>query len=219
MICGQGPSWADVDMIQLGEVIASGVVPIFVNGAIDGAGNSLDYYLPTEQAAYWFTLDPSPENLARMASPFGRVSYLAAVPDDYERRFPIHRHVTYLRRIVRENPDPESAPFEERILRQIVGGLSEDPGAIHTGNSGFGALGVAYLMRAQRIVLLGIDGQGRRRWDGTINLSLGHLPGLFAGATEQLEARDIGVVNGCSTSAVACFPRMTSAEALRWVVS
>lgn len=218
VVCGQGPSWADVDTEQLRKTIASGAVPIFVNGAVDSAGPLIDYRLPEDQPAYWFTLDPSLENLARMASPFTRISYLAAVPEDYEQRFPIHQHVSYLRRVVRENPDPGSAPFAERVLSQIVGGLSEDPGAVHTGNSGFGALGLAYLMRARRVVLLGIDGRGHRRWDGTENQSLDHLPDLFAGAVEQLKARGVEVVNGCPTSAVTCFPKMSAEEALAWVM-
>ena len=47
-----------------------------------------------------------------------------------------------------------------------AGGLSEDPAAINTGNSGFGALGLAYHMRPMRIALLGIDGRQERRVDG-----------------------------------------------------
>lgn len=208
VICGQGPSWLDVEWSQVWEASNRGAAVIAVNGAIDQLHS---------KATHWFTLDHSLENQERMANPVVGPTYYAAVPDDFEERFQTWPHVRYLRRVVRHEPK-DGRPFEERVKEQIVGGLAEDPGEIYTGNSGFGALGLAYHMGPSRVLLLGIDGAGLQRWDGSANRSLDHLPELFAGAVPQLEEAGVQVMNGSPGSAVECFPRLDSLDGLRWLV-
>lgn len=99
------------------------------------------------------------------------------------------------------------------------GGLSEDPGTINTGNSGFGGLGLAYHMRPHKVALLGVDGRKERRVDGGMPRSLDHLPALFESAVPQLRSAGIEVANGSPDSEVDCFPRMTPREAVQWLKS
>lgn len=207
VICCQGPSWRRVDLGLLEEVADFGATVIAVNGAIE---------IERVPARYFFTLDFSnEESVGRLARPRPGVTYYAAFPPGggVRERLP---HVKALRRISRA--EPAIGPFEARVQQQIMGGLSEDPGAIHTGNSGFGALGLAYLMRPERIVFLGLDGGGRLRWDGSPNGYLDHLPELFRGAVDQLAAAGVQVANGSPGSAVDCFPVVHPDRALRWLV-
>ena len=98
--------------------------------------------------------------------------------------------------------------------------LSEDPGAIHTGNSGWGALGLAYHMRPRKVALLGVDANGAGHAYADIPQrpgELDHLPLLFVSACGQLEARGIQVRNGSPESNVTCWPRVEANAALRWL--
>lgn len=215
VVCGQGPSWADVDVDLLERIRTEESV------AVVAVNNAVDHVLGAD---YWFTLDPSRENLAHMESPREGVRYVAAVPDDFGtprarhpwQRPPVPDHVLYLHRIV--NDEPAEGPFRERVWSQIVGGMSEDPRRIHTGNSGFGAFQLAWLLGAERVVLLGIDGRGRERWDGSSNFYLDHLPELFRGALPQLLRDGVRVANGSPESAVDCFPRLSPGDSLAWLV-
>jgi len=100
------------------------------------------------------------------------------------------------------------------------GGLSDDPTAINTGNSGFGALNLAYHMRPEKIVLLGIDANHNLpRVTGGYSRSLDHLPELFGTACPQLKAAGIQVVNGSLISKITCFPRVSPERAMEWLVN
>ena len=190
-VVGSGPSLRD---IAPNEIVRCGATVIAVNGAIDWLGS----------ANYWFTLDPSQVNMVRMRNPVEGCQYVAC--GSRHTRFPMW--VKRLSRITGDQWGKARAP----------GGLSEDPAAINTGNSGFGALGLAYHMRPMRIALLGIDGRQERRVDGGMPRPLEHLPALFASAVPQLKAAGIEVVNGSPDSEVTCFPRMTPREAMQWLV-
>lgn len=208
VVCGQGPSWMGADLGKIRDLKEDGVAVIAVNGAIESLGSL---------ATHWFTLDFSSENRRRMRHPIPGVRYYAAVPPDYADRYVVHDHITYLKRIVKEEPR-DGRPFHERVIYQIVGGLSHNPGKIHTGNSGFGAMGLAFLFGAKDILLLGIDGHGRERWDGSHNGDLRHLPRLFRSALDDLNYAGVQVVNGSPDSAVECFPRVTQDEGLDWLL-
>lgn len=103
-------------------------------------------------------------------------------------------------------------------------GLSHVHGRVHSGgNSGYVALGLAYLFGAKRIVLVGYDFQdtgGMAHWHGN------HPPGLnqdrpFAGWIVSMGSlaaglKEVGVdVVNCSTeTALTCFPRGDLAQCL-----
>ncbi|HEX9647075.1 MAG TPA: hypothetical protein VGB88_06225 [Alphaproteobacteria bacterium] len=210
-----GPSVRGLDLAALARATSDGIQVILVNRAIG--------WLPMGCAAgvSWFTLDPDPAMRAIMAHPAPGVAYYAAVPDDYgqpnarwlRHRAPAEPAVSYLRRLTGDGP------------WQCHYGLSDDPRAIHTGNSAWGGLGVAWhKVRAAgdaRIALFGVDGtdepyaygQGRPR------RPLDHLPDLFASALPQLYARGVEVINGSAASLITCFPRSSTGEALAWLTA
>lgn len=207
VICGQGPSWSDVQLEDVREARAAGAAVIAVNGAIEQLGQT---------ASHFFTLDFSSENHHRLRHPLPGVRYYVAAPEDYPERWAVYDHVTYLRRIVKEEPQ-DGRPFSQRVVYQIVGDLADEPDRIHTGNSGFGALGLARHMRPRKIVLLGMDGTGRERWDGTPNGYLGHCPDLFDTAEPDLQNDGIEVVNGSPRTAIETWTVSDPRIALRWL--
>lgn len=203
VIVASGSSLAGFDLSGL-----AGLAVIAVNAAV--------LHCP---AKYWITVDPCRANYELMANPKPGVRYFAAVPPRYGRDearvHPEHRvrpleHVTYLRRVV--NRSKLEAPLK------MQHGLAKHPGEIHTGNSAYGALGLAYHMRPKRVALLGVDARGDYFYGGGgPRGSLSHLPALFRSALFDLGARRIDVVNGSPDSLVTCFPRMDPGQAVEWV--
>lgn len=165
------------------------------------AVNSAIYY--QDDCDYWFTLDPSPTNIDIMANPISGVSYYAAVPLNFRNIF---NHVNYLRRLEGNGHGRfKTKPY-----------LSNDPRAIHTGNSAWGAFQLAVLMGCTRIALFGVDGAGSYHYGGhPRNLTM--VPGLFLSSVPELRKRRIEVVNGSKTSRVTCFPRMEPEKAADWI--
>lgn len=148
----------------------------------------------------WFTLDPWGLYGPQLPSDKFKGKLYAAVPDNFgtpEARLRVHRimpkaKITYLKRV----PNP--------------GGLSEDTSVIYTGNSGFGAFGMAYHMRPKKVLLLGIDGDvGYFYTKKKTNKNLAHLPKVFNDSVHQLRENNIQVINGSPNSAVTCFTRYT----------
>lgn len=182
LIIASGPSGA-------GLVIPDGLPVMAVNGAIDG--------LP--RADYWFTLDPSPVNKARMAAPKPGTSYLCATGVQMAGR--IEPHVVFLR-------------------RKPGRGLSVLPDTIYTGNSGFGALQVGVFLGAKRIGLIGIDATDDNYWHGPgKSKSLINLPTAFAAALPQLMRKGVEVRVGSifDKPRLKCFPAMTPSEVIQWL--
>jgi len=164
---------------------------------------------------YWFTLDPSRSNKEIMLNIIPGVKYYAAVPDDYG----TNQAKIYQFREPRE--------YGVMFLKRVEGsgklgscyGLSEDINCIHTGNSTYGALGLAYLLGFKNICILGLDAIAGLRWcdDGGTN-NFDHLPSLFESTLTQLKSKNVQVVNGSLYSAVTCFPRMTPKRAVKWLI-
>jgi hypothetical protein len=165
--------------------------------------NESGKYVPFAHA--WFTLDPWGLYGPQLPGPRFRGDLYAAIPDDFgtpEARIREHKivptaKINYLKRILGKN------------------GLSEDPTIIHTGNSGYGAMGLAYHMRPRKILLLGIDGDiGYFYPSNKTNRPLEHLPKLFEDTLPQLKQNNISVLNGSPLSKITCFPRYTPEYAL-----
>ena len=101
--------------------------------------------------------------------------------------------------------------------------FSRDPGVIHYGsNSGFQAIGLAILMGARRIVLVGYDMQvveGRRHFFGDHPAPLRNaldyraMVPIFHHAARQL-GPEVEILNATPASAITCWPRLTIVEAL-----
>ncbi len=203
LIIAAGPSLKHVDRTLLTHV-ASRVRTITVNAAWSLVRQSTD----------WFTLDfdQRTRSMAERCRPCTRV--IAAVPDDFgmpNAKVLMHRcaapsNVTYLHRIAGDGP--WKAKF----------GLCIDPGSVHTGNSAWGALGVASHMKPEAVAILGVDGTDEPGFPGLHQpRSLEHLNELFGSAVVQLAQAGIDVINGSPDSNVTCFPRTSPENALHWI--
>lgn len=105
-------------------------------------------------------------------------------------------------------------------------GISPEPGTITTGgNSGYGAVQVALLHGAERIVLLGYDmgrTDGKSHWHGDHPIGTNRgaffkwIP-AFNRLAPLLAARGVEVVNATRCSALECFPRVSLEMALEGI--
>ncbi len=183
---------------------------IAVNGAAD--------WLP--KFDYFFTLDPSKKNLDRMNRCLKGVQYYCAYEFDKFYKIPIH--VNKLNRISYQGPvDKFKFGTPEYWLHKLKCklGLSETYPNIHTGNSAYGALGLAYLFNFTHILMLGVDADDKPRMngEGKPESSLKHLPLLFRSAKNQLNQKKIQLLNGSLHSNITCFPRTTPILGLDWI--
>jgi hypothetical protein len=105
-------------------------------------------------------------------------------------------------------------------------GLSVKPGRIHTGlNSGYQAIGLAYLWGAARIVLLGYDMQrgpkGESHHHGDHEGGLPNLGTMHEWARRMvqlgadLRARGVEVMNATRRTSITCFERLPIEVALK----
>jgi hypothetical protein len=177
--------------------------------------NSSIYKL--HRSTFWFTLDPSESNRKIMREkPIKDCKYFAAVDPE----FGTQNARTLSERLGRESGinwllrkrGDKSGSLQAKF------GLSEIQGEINTGNSCYGALGLAYLFGYNRIVILGLDAiQGGRFCDSGRTNDLSHLLGLFRSSINQLVNNKIIVINGSEHSAVDCFERVTPKKAVKWL--
>lgn len=167
----------------------------------------------------WFTLDPWGFHGPQLPQNFTGKMY-AAVPEDFGKdyaRAKNHRlipptNVTYLHRLIGNNIHKSSIHWYKL-------GLSEDRSCINTGNSGYGAMNVAYHLRPKRIVLLGIDGGSSYFYTRESKPGdLSNLPILFESAKRQLDNAGIEVINGSLNSTVTSFVRMSPLDAVRELI-
>lgn len=218
-----GVTWGEVDLSVRPErvvIVASGLSLKGFNFhrlldrgyyviSVNGAGN----VVPSSDA--WITIDPW--GLDDKQLPKKKVKKLyAAVPEDFGTPFAkaqshqivAPEHIIYLKRVsVQNGPVPD--------MQIGVSGFPESPDQIVTGNSGYGALNLAYYLRPKKVLLLGIDaGSGYFYTTARSNRSLWFLPQLFASAVPQLRAAGIEVINGSKDSRVKAFPRYGIQEAL-----
>lgn len=113
------------------------------------------------------------------------------------------------------------------VFGQDQSGLSKAPDYIHTGkNSGYQAIGLAYLFGASRIVLLGYDytvgPRGEKHWHGDHPKGLANCAGgRMAGWVQVMKtlAADIDktpckVLNASRRTALKSFQRVTLETAL-----
>ena len=177
VIVGSGPS-------ARGFEPPDDVAIIAVNGAIDWLA----------RADYFFTLDPSPSNIYRLHNPLAGVHYSAAVPESIV----LPPHVARYERISTRGNEPVHHNSPEWWLWRwsAVKGLSDRPGHIHSGNSAYGALGLAYHLGFTNIALVGVDGTNDPRVEGGHPDNLSHLPLLFASVLNQINVVSCGFLTG-----------------------
>lgn len=166
-------------------------------------------YKGLEKFDSWFTLDPWGLSGEQPPKNFKGTLY-AAVPQDFgtnHARVVAHKNkmptnIIYLHRLISHNKPGVSSETAYRL------GLSEDNGCINTGNSGFGAINLAYHMRPKKILLLGLDATVGYYYSKTEkNRPLDFLPMLVSSAKDQLENTNTVVINGSKDSKIDCFSR------------
>ena len=212
VILATGPSIRDFDLSKIEADVVIGV------------NDAITFYKPD----IWFTLDVSPVNEVIMENPVDGVYYICAPTRDKIERVP--NHVEKLNLIVRgDYPNDEELygySLEPSVLEspewwfwkwRCMPGLAEAEIAVHSGNSPYGALNLAYTMGFGKIVLLGVDGTQEDKVVGGAPRELFHLPLLFSSATGQLLKRGTKVVLGSPKSRVKCFYRMQPEAALEWL--
>lgn len=155
-----------------------------MNGAID----------VVERASYFFTLDPSRDNLRRMANRRRGTKYCAALPADHADIAGVYRFERVGDRSTRGEEPAEQGSPEWWVWRwSATPGLSDDPAKINSGNSAWGALGLAHLLGYTEVALVGVDGTDEPRHnDGGKPNDLTHLGPLFASALAQINVVSCG---------------------------
>ncbi|ECZ5819429.1 norphogenetic protein [Salmonella enterica] len=174
IIVASGPSAA-------GFVPPRGVPIIAVNGAIDWLS----------RASYFFTLDPSRDNMRRLRIRRRNVNYCSAGA-------PVTNHVHSFERVGEQGPEPHIKGSPEWWLWRWSAKktLSEDETKIHNGNSAWGALGLAHHLGFKNVALVGVDAtQELRVHTGGIPNNLSHLPLLFRSALPQINVVSCGKLN------------------------
>lgn len=178
IIVGDGPS-------ARGFVPPEGVPVIAVKRTI--------HWLP--RADYWFSLDPNEASMECMQNQRPGVTYYCAADPDVE----IPAGVIRLRRVATRGREPRMRRTAEWWFWRwsAVPGLCTQPGAVHSGNSAYGALGLAYHLGHRDVLLVGVDGTGDpRQSDQRRPNNLSHLPALFQSAIGQVRLRTVGRMRG-----------------------
>lgn len=190
VIVASGPS-------AKGFVPPSGVTVIAVNGAIDWL----------RRADYFFTLDPSQANMQRMRRQRIGVKYCYA----YDNVLPVGNAEFYERIGACEfiNPQPYSSQWWCNRWRGKLG-LTNRVGQINTGNSAYGALGLAYHLGAEKVALVGVDASSAPRVEGGAPNNLSHLPLLFESAIGQIDFINCGAM-------VSAVPTKTIKDGMDWL--
>lgn len=165
------------------------VTVIAVNGSVA--------WLP--RLDYWFSLDASELNqkwlqdaiqrgaLCHVAGPRWRLCRAATLHAQPWRR--IDSLGTYA------EPQPAGSPEWWLWRLGAVLGICKTPGAIHTGNSAWGALGLAWHLGFRDVALLGVDASGEPRLEGGTPGNLSHLPLLFASALPDMRVVSCGALD------------------------
>jgi hypothetical protein len=176
LIVASGPSAA---IMRTQRVDKRRIAVIGVNGALD--------WMPFLD--YWFTLDPSKVNRKRMRTYRHNAKYYIAFPKN---KILIPSYVT---RLDRHSPVYDPADEGKFGKSGCAIGLNTTPNTINTGNSAFGALGLAYQLGFETVGLIGVDANGAMRLDGGYSRDLSHLPELFESAMHQIDLVNLGDMN------------------------
>jgi hypothetical protein len=184
VVLASGKSLSDFDMWSLNR---PDIFVIAVNDSVK--------FAPFADA--WFTIDPWGLGGKQLPGDKFNGKLYAGVPEDFGD--PLAKCRDH-----RVNP-PDNITYLKRVHMK---GLSEKSDSIRTGNSGFGAFNMAYLMGAKNILLLGVDATRGYFYNNLkITRSLNHLPQMFEDSLPQLKSRGVKVINGSPQSKVYSFTR------------
>lgn len=186
--------------------------------------NSVVNHLP--RADYWITVDPMSHGKPQkaMRNKKDGTYYFCAYPDVDRNPFDAQFYQTvggvhYLERVV--PIDYENPQIKDSYL------LQEDKDKITTGDSCYGALGLAYHFEATKIIMIGVDAYGYGHWYDKLDpynrafgkdfgKYLARLPLIYKNSVKQFEKRGAKVVLGSPDSPIDCFEKMTPEEAFSY---
>jgi len=189
-------------------------------GAVITVNNCI-FHLP--RADYWMTVDPMWQNEPQPALKHKRYTtyYYCAFPDLENDKWSVPFYTTtrrthYLERIV---PDDEDS-YQ----------LQEDKKKITTGDSIYGAIGLAYHMGVKKILLLGVDVYGYGHWydrnspynaykqkDDKFDEYKAKVIKIYRQCVPQLKARGIDILNGSEYSKIDAFKKDNLKNGLKWI--
>lgn len=166
------------------------VTVIAVNGAVS--------WLP--RLDYWFSLDASAANQKWLQVAIQRGASCHVAGPRW-RLCRAAKRATHWKRV--EAPPMDAAamgmlyPSPEWWLGRVQGvlGICKTPGAIHTGNSAWGALGLAWHLGFRDVALVGVDASQEPRLEGGTPGNLSHLPLLFASALPDMRVVSCGALD------------------------
>lgn len=176
----------------------AGVTVIAVNGAVNWLS----------RVDYFFTLDPSKLNLDRMLR-YTRPGVVYCYAHDRDLQLDgchYYRRDSSLPFVSPERGSPKW--WANRWGSKLT--LACEPGVINTGNSAWGALGLALHLGASKVALVGVDASQQPRIEGGASNNLSHLPLLFESALGQINFINCGDMR----SAV---PAMSIGEGMKWL--
>ena len=129
----------------------------------------------------------------------------------------LHRHKGKYKIAWRSGPPTPGVTIRQLRHHSSPPAISSDPGMIVAGNTGQGAINVAYLFGASRILLLGFDMKmvaGHHNWHSKHKgpTSAKRYTDVFGPAIAKagavLKAKNVQVINCTPDSALKCFPMM-----------
>jgi hypothetical protein len=182
-----------------GFVPPKGVPVIACNGAIDRL----------EKVDFFFTLDHSDINIKRLHAAKIGTQYFAAFPPKIKN---VPAYVHLLKRYSFQGKEPVNKNSPEWWLWRwsAVLGLSEDKDVINSGNTAYGAVGLAYHLGFKKVLLIGVDASGDERIEGGKTHNLSHLPLLFESALSQIKIVNCGFMR-------SNVPTMSLKAGLKWL--
>lgn len=171
VIVGSGPS-------AKGFVPPPGVFTIAVNGVADWI----------ERADAWFSLDSSLVNQKRlMDRRLKNCCYVTCGPRWLRKGDKHFTRVDSLKMRTMLPPQPEGSAEWWFWRYACVAGINQTPGHINTGNSAWGALGLAWHLGLRDVALIGVDANDGPRCEGGHSNNLSHLPLLFSSAVGSFD--------------------------------
>lgn len=145
---------------------------------------------------YWFSLDASQANRSHLCTASARGAQCHIAGEPWLLHAASMRLAHYWTRVTSLNtyPEPPARYTPEWWLWRLgaVRGVNTEPGRINTGNSAWGAVGLAWHLGFRDIALVGVDASDEPRVEGGKCNSLSHLPLLFASAAPEVQLTSCG---------------------------
>lgn len=169
-----------------GFVPPDDVTVIAVNGTISWLS----------RADYWFSLDASWHNRRWLECAVARDVECHVAGDRWRDVATAMYYAKLWERVdsLHTYPEPAKEGSPEWWLWRLgaVLGICKEAGRIHTGNSAWGALGLAWHFGFRDVALVGVDASDEARVEGGMSANLSHLPLLFASALPDINVVSCG---------------------------